>query len=89
MSRRAIIKRKRECLERARVELGARILRAHRDHGIPSPIVEELRQALEGNEWALLAATCSHYRDVLEESDTARAALMHVAELAELVDFEF
>lgn len=87
--RRAITKRKRERLERARVELGARILRAYRDHGIPSPVVEELRQALEGNEWALLVATCSHYRDVLDESDFARAALMHIAELAELVDLEF
>ncbi len=87
--RRVITKRKRERLERARVELGARILRARRDHGIPGPVVEELRQALEGNEWALLAATCSHYRDMLDESDTARAALMSIAELAELVDQEF
>lgn len=87
--RRAITKRKRERLERARVELGARILRARREYGITSPVIEELRQALEGNEWALLAATCTHYRDMLDESDTARAALMLIAELAELVDLEF
>ncbi len=64
--RRAITKRKRERLERVRLELGARILRARREYGITS-----------------------HYRDDLDETDTARGSLMSIAELAELVDQEF
>lgn len=87
--RRVITKLKRERLERARLELGARILHARREYGIPAPVTEELRQALEGSKWSLLAATCVEYRDMLDESDTARAALMSIAELAELVDQEF